>query len=186
MPKSEKRTAESRLIFLGRVIDPSGGQPGSLFLIDDARDGRRIACDALGSFRIDLIKGRQVKLAIERDGVVVSEVEVDPSTVAGELLIEVPPRPILQEDATSVVIRASRPRFLKDGVINRLRALNTRLAIDEQPIGEVERMLGELQELSDLALPALSGDPAALGQLRAAFEAEVPFDFARDLTKFKP
>ena len=98
---------------LGRVIDPSGGSPGSLFLIDGARDGRRIACDALGSFRIDLIERRKVKLAIERDGVIVSQIELDPAAIAGELLIEVPPRPILQEDSVSNAIRANRPRILK-------------------------------------------------------------------------
>ena len=97
---------------LGRVIDPSGGSPGSLFLIDGARDCRRIACDALGRFKMDIGDRRKVKLAIERDGVVVSQIELDPAAIAGELLIEIPPRPIIQEDEASIAIRASRPRVI--------------------------------------------------------------------------
>lgn len=171
---------------LGRVIDPSGGSPGSLFLINGARDSRRIACDALGCFKMDLVDRRKVKLAVERDGDVVSEIELDPSTVTGELLIEIPPRQIIQEDEVSTAIRVNRPRLLKEGVIDRLRALTPRLGIDEQPIGEVERIFDELEEISDLALSTLGGDATALLDLRAGFEREIPFNFELDLARFRP
>lgn len=184
--ESKKAVPKSQSAVLGRVVDPSGKPPGSLLLIDGALEGQRIACDALGRFRIDLAGRQKVKLAIERDGVIVSQIELDPATVTGELLIQIPPRPSIQADAVSIAIGAGRPRPLKEGVIDRLRALTTRLAIDEEPVRELERMFDELQELSDLAVPALAGDPAALRQLRAVFELEVPFDFELDLTRFKP
>lgn len=175
-----------KAVVLGRVIDPSGGSPGSLLLIDGTRDCRRIPCDALGRFKIDVVGRRKVNLAVERDGDVVSEIELDPTTVTGELLIEIPPRPIIQEDEVSVAIRANRPRLLKDGVVDRLRALGPRLEIDEQSIGEVERLFDELEEISDLALSALGGDANALLNLRAGFEREIPFNFELDLARFKP
>lgn len=184
--KLECADRKSQWVVLGRVVDPSGRQPGSLFLIEGARDGRRIACDALGCFKINLIAHRKTKIAIERDGIVVSQIELDPATLTGELLIEIPPRPIIQEDAVSIAIRTDRPRLPKEGIIDRLQTLIPQLGLDEQPIREVERMLDELQEISDLALPALGGDPAALRQLRAVFELEVPFDFELDLARFKP
>ena len=186
MNDDSKKADQKSQIVLGRVFDPSGGSPGSLFLIDSAHDDRRIACDAFGRFKIPLIGGRKANLAIERDGMVVSQIELDPTSLTGELLVEIPPRPALQEDAVSIAIGASRPKLLKEGVIDRLRALPTHLAIEEQTVGNVERILDELQELSDLALPALAGDPTALRQLRADFEFEIPFDFELDLMRFKP
>lgn len=181
MDDNSKKTA-----VLGRVIDPSGGSPGSLILIDIDHEERRIACDAFGSFKIDLMTHEKVKLAIERDGVIVSQIELDPAEIGSDLLIEVPPRPILHEDPVSIAIRESHPRRLKEGVIDRLHSLVPRLEIDEQPINEVERLFDELEEIADLALSAVDGNETSLLDLRAGFEREIPFDFELDLARFKP
>lgn len=185
MAQEPKRAIrKSKVVALGRVVDPSGQPPGSIFLIDRAQ-GRRIACDALGNFKIDLNPSRRAKLAVERDDAIVSEIEFDPIST-GELLIEIPPRPVIHEGRVSVAIKAGRPLLPKEDVIDRLRGLTTRLSINERVVGEVARALDELHDLSNLALTALSGDPVALRQLGAGIQPEIPFDFELGVAMFKP
>ena len=84
----EDKIKRTQLVVLGRVVDPSGRPPRSLFLIDGGRDGRRIACDALGHFKIDLTARRKFKLGIERDGAVVSQTERDPAGRVRRMCLE--------------------------------------------------------------------------------------------------
>jgi hypothetical protein len=145
-----------------------------------------VACDALGHFKMQCVEGQKTTLAIERDGDVVAEVELDPATRTGELVLELPPRQMVQDDARALEIRRNMPLPLGAGVIDRLRALSPRLGIDDQPIRAVARALDELEEISVLAQSALAGNAAALKTLRAGFEREVPFDFELGLSRFKP
>ena len=48
------------------------------------------------------------------------------------------------------------------------------------------RRVDELDALSGLGLEAVRGDRDALEELRNVLEREVPFDFGRDLRRFRP
>lgn len=183
---ADRRRSESVSI-VGRVFDLEGGTPGGIVLVEGGVEGRRVTADALGRFRLDLAPdSRRLSLTIERDGETISERDIDLAAMGGELLLEVPPRPLAQEGAVSIAIASDKPPPLKAGVVDVLRERALEFGIGERAVREVEVMFDQLDDLSNLGLDAVSGDRDALEWLRAALEREVPFDFGRDLSRFKP
>ena len=182
-----RRQSQPVLSVIGRVFDPEGRSPGGIVLVEGGPDGRRIAADALGRFRIDIDDARSsLSLAVERDGTTISEHEFDVASIDGELLLEVPPAPLAQEGPVAIAIAADTPPPLKAGVVDVLRARAGELGLGGRAVREVERTIDELDELSSLGLGAVRGDREALEELRNVLEREVPFDFGRDLRRFRP
>jgi hypothetical protein len=182
-----RRQPESVVSVVGRIFDPEGGAPGGVVLVAGGAHGKRVAADALGRFRLDVDPDkRRLKLAIERDGATISEHEIDLAAIEGELVLEVPPRPLAQDGPVAIAIGSDTPPPLKAGVVDGLRDRAAALGIGRQAIRAIEVLLDQLDDLSSLGVRAVSGDRDALESLRGALEREVPFDFGRDLSRFKP
>jgi hypothetical protein len=182
-----RRRPESAVSVLGRVFDAEGRSPGGIVLVEGGVDGLRVTADALGRFQLDVDRdSRRLSLTIERDGETISEQEIDLAAIEGELLLELPPRALAQDSAVSIAIASDTPPPLKAGIVDVLHVRALALGIGERAVREVELMFDQLDDLSSLALGAVSGDRDALERLGAALEREVPFDFGRDLSRFKP
>lgn len=184
---SERRRHPPELSVLGRVVDAANGPPGEIVLLVGGAEGHRVAADALGRFRLELeSEAKLLELGVERDGETISSHEVDLGAVGGELVLEAPPRPLKHEELVSIEVAAARPRPLKEGIADALRTHALALGIEQRTVDRVERLLDELDALSDLGLQAVGGDADALENIRGALQWETPFDFRRDLRRFKP